>query len=178
MESTDDGDAAVSGEHLPVAAVTRGDLEDFLFLEAALLDEWRLEEWLALFEPGARYWVPAAGAPDDADPATTLFYIADDYHRLTERVKRLKKRTAHAEFPPSRCRRLISNVRILSAEGAEILATSNYVTYRSKMGKTDTYFGHHRYTLHAAPSGLRIARKTTFIDADDLRAQNKVSIIV
>ena len=29
--------------------VTRAELEDFLYLEAALLDEWRLDEWLALF---------------------------------------------------------------------------------------------------------------------------------
>jgi 3-phenylpropionate/cinnamic acid dioxygenase small subunit len=39
-------------------SVTRIELEDFLYLEAALLDEWRLEEWLALFVPGARYLVP------------------------------------------------------------------------------------------------------------------------
>lgn len=160
------------------SAVTRSELEDFLFAEAALLDEWRLDEWLTLFEPGARYWVPAAGASDDADPATALFYIADDYHRLTERVKRLKKRTAHAEFPPSRCRRLISNVRILSRDDAGLKVTSNYVTYRSKMAKTDAYFGHHVYDLTVTGEGLRIARKTTFIDADDLRAQNKVSIIL
>ncbi len=158
--------------------ITRGDLEDFFFYEAALLDAWRLDEWLALFEPGARYWVPAAGADDEADPATTLFYIADDYHRLTERVKRLKKRTAHAEFPPSRCRRLISNVRVLEKTVSEWKVTSNYVTYRSKMNKTDRYFGHHHYVLRIAPDGIRIAHKTTFIDSEDLREQNKVSIIV
>ena len=93
------------------APATRAELEDFLFLEAALLDNWQLDDWLALFAPGARYFVPPAGADDDADPASTLFYVADDYHRLCERVKRLNKRTAHAEFPRSRCRRMVSNVR-------------------------------------------------------------------
>ena len=73
------------------AVLTRSELEDFLFLEAALLDNWQLDEWLALFVEGARYFVPPAGADDDADPSTTLFYVADDYHRLCERVKRLKK---------------------------------------------------------------------------------------
>ena len=33
-------------------------------------------------------------SPDD-----TLFLIADDEHHLTERVKRLGKKTAHAEYP-------------------------------------------------------------------------------
>ena len=54
-------------------SVTRTELEDFLYHEAALLDEWRLEEWLALFVPGARYLVPPAGSDDDVDPAAAGF---------------------------------------------------------------------------------------------------------
>lgn len=163
---------------MTVLTATRPALEDFLYAEAALLDEWKLDDWLALFDESARYLVPAAGASDDADPAITLFYIADDYHRLSERVKRLKKPTAHAEFPHSRCRRLISNVRILGGTDDEFQATSNYVTYRSKMGATQTYFGHHLYVMRKAGDALRILKKTSFIDADDIRDQNKVSIIL
>ena len=158
--------------------VTRAELEDFLYLEAALLDTWDLDGWLALFADGARYLVPPAGADDDVEPSTTLFYVADDYHRLTERVKRLKKRTAHAEFPRSRCRRMISNVRILGGDDALFSATSNFVTWRSKMGRTDTFFGHHRYELAYRDGDIRILNKTTFLDQDDIRDQGKVSIIV
>ena len=46
------------------AALTRGEIEEFLIHEAALLDEWRLEEWLALMAPDARYLVPPLDAPD------------------------------------------------------------------------------------------------------------------
>lgn len=159
-------------------SVTRADLEEFLYMEAALLDAWQLDEWLALFADNARYLVPSAGAADDADPATTLFYVADDYHRLSERVKRLKKPTAHAEFPHSKCRRLISNVRLLGGTDAEFSVTSNYVTYRSKMGSTQVYFGHHVYLMRRAENQFKILKKTSFIDADDIRDQNKVSIIL
>ncbi len=158
--------------------VTRAELEDFLFLEAALLDDWKLEEWLTLFTDEARYLVPPAGADDDVDPATTLFYVADDRHRLGERVKRLLKPSAHSEFPHSRCRRLICNVRILGGTDAGFAATSNYTTWRSKHGETQCYFGHHRYELCRLDGAIRIAKKTSFIDADNLRAQNKVSIIL
>ena len=41
-----------------IATVTRPLVEDFLYKEAALLDEWRLDEWLTLFEPGATYDIP------------------------------------------------------------------------------------------------------------------------
>lgn len=158
-------------------SITRTTLEDFLYHEAALLDDWQLDDWLALFVDGARYFVPPAGADDDADPATSLFYVADDYHRLCERVKRLGKRTAHAEFPRSRCRRMISNVRILGGDDASFEAVANFVTWRSKMGRTDTFFGHHRYELTVTADGIRILSKTTFLDADDIRDQGKVSII-
>ncbi len=158
--------------------VTRAELEDFLYAEAALLDSWQLDQWLALFAEGARYLVPPAGAAEDADPATTLFYIADDYHRLCERVKRLKKPTAHAEFPHSKCRRLVSNVRLLGGTDSEFSVTSNYVTYRSKMGATQVYFGHHVYVMRKVAGDFKILKKTSFIDADDIRDQNKVSIIL
>src|ERR1700751_3895441 len=91
-----------------VATVIRAEVEAFLYAEAALLDEWRLDEWFALFPPGATYEVPPPAAPDDDDSAKALFYIADDYVRLRERVARLGKREAHAEFPRSRLRRMIT----------------------------------------------------------------------
>ena len=47
---------------------TRAQIEDFLYAEAALLDDWRLEEWFALFAPGAVYEVPTAGAQVGAGP--------------------------------------------------------------------------------------------------------------
>lgn len=155
---------------------SRDELEDFLYAEAALLDAWRLDEWLALFVEGARYFIPPAGAEDDADPSTTLFYVADDYHRLCERVKRLKKRTAHAEFPRSRCRRMVSNVRVVEGDAARFTLTSNFVTWRSKLGVTDT-FGHHLYEMTRVDGALRILSKKTFLDQDDIRDQGKVSII-
>lgn len=164
----------------PAAAlsVTRADVEDFLYLEASLLDEWRLTEWLELFREGAGYWVPPAGSDDDVDPSTTLFYVADDWFRLTERVKRLGKKTAHVEFPHSRCRHLVSNVRILGGDDGKFDVTSNFVTYRSKGGKTETYLGHHRYQMAITDGRIRILHKTSFLDTDNINDQGKVSIII
>ena len=80
-------------------ALTRAEVEEFLINEAALLDDWRLPEWRQLFAPDCRYLVPDMGGRSYASPDFTLFLIADDEHHLTERVKRLGKRTAHAEYP-------------------------------------------------------------------------------
>ena len=43
--------------------IARTDVEDFLFAEAELLDEWRLPEWLELFTDDAIYYVPATDLP-------------------------------------------------------------------------------------------------------------------
>lgn len=159
-------------------SVNRADVEDFLYHEAALLDDWQLEEWLGLFVEGARYLVPPAGSDDEVDPATTLFYVADDYFRLTERVKRLGKTTAHVEYPHSRCRHLVSNIRILSGTDSSFEVTSNFVTYRSKGRRTETYLGHHNYTLSIIDDHIRILKKISFLDTEDLNDQGKVSIII
>src|SRR5262249_33596291 len=87
-----------------VAAVAQ-----FLYDEAALLDEWRLDEWLALFHPEAgEYVIPS---PEDLsdDPATTLHLVHDPMAVLRGRVTRLKSKHAHAESPRSRTRRHITN---------------------------------------------------------------------
>ena len=159
-------------------SVNRGDIEDFLYGEAALLDAWQLEEWLELFVDGASYWVPPAGAEDSVDPSTTLFYVADDWFRLQERVKRLGKKTAHVEYPKSLCRHLISNVRILGGSDTDFQVTSNFVTYRSKGGITETYLGHHLYDMCLMEGSIRIKHKSSFLDIDDINEQGKVSIII
>ena len=89
----------MSDGELAMHPIARTDVEDFLFAEAELLDEWRLPEWLELFTDDAIYYVPATDLAVDASPDNNLFYVADDRFRLSERVKRLMKRTAHAEFP-------------------------------------------------------------------------------
>jgi p-cumate 2,3-dioxygenase beta subunit len=160
-----------------LATVTRADVEDFLYAEATLLDEWRLEEWFALFAPGAVYEAPTAGASDDADPKTALFYIADDYVRLRERVARLGKREAHAEFPRSRLRRIVSNVQILTASEGQLRVACNLVCYRAKNGKVDTYFGHCLYGLDVSAEAWRITSKRVLLDMD-LLYPGKVSILL
>ena len=172
------------------AVVTRAEVEDFLFHEADLLDTWKLEQWAALFTDDAQYLVPPTDDPD-ADPRQTLFLVYDDRHRLGERARRLMKKTAHAEFPHSRTRHMISNVRITGTggiagtggigddRGDALRVTCNFVVYRSKQGVNDVYPGHSAYELlPAAGGGFHIRLKRAMLDVDTLRPQGKVSIIL
>jgi len=160
------------------ASVSRESVEDFLFREAELLDEWRLPEWLALFTDDAHYYVPSTDVAPDASPDENLFYIADDRFRLGERVARLMKRTAHAEYPRSKVRHLVSNVRIRAQKADGIEVRASFVAYRTKEGVTDHYIGSYRYDLVPHEDGFRIREKRCVLDMDGLRPQGRISIIL
>ena len=159
-------------------AITRTEVEDLLFLEADLLDQWKLDDWLALFTDDAAYLVPTTDLPSGADAAKTLFYIADDHSRMVQRVARLNKKTAHSEWPRSKTRHLVSNVRVGAVEGNEAPVSAAFVTFRSKNGVTDTYMGRALYRLRRVNGALRICEKRCELDLDGLRPHGRVSIIL
>jgi p-cumate 2,3-dioxygenase beta subunit len=156
--------------------VTRGQVEDFLYEEAALLDAWKLDEWLALLTEDATYRVPSNDRPD-SDPRGTLFTIADDIARIRARVTRLSDRNAHAEFPPSRTRRIISNVRIVERQPLRVEA--NFVVYRYRPNEdVRQYVGRYRYLLRKVDGKLRIAGREAILDAMELASLGAVSFVL
>jgi p-cumate 2,3-dioxygenase subunit beta len=157
--------------------LTRQEIEDFLYAEAALLDEWRLEEWLGLLTEDATYHVPPTDLPE-GDPKSTLYIVADDMVRIRSRVKQLLGKSAWAENPPSRTRRMISNVRVLGVNGDEIRVTANFVVYRMRFELVDTYIGRYEYTLVRRDDGLRIRERKAVLDLEALRPHGKVSFIL
>lgn len=158
--------------------VTRPEIEDFLYAEAELLDEWRLPEWLELFTEDATYHIPPTDVPADARPEENLFYIADDRYRMGERVKRLMKRTAHAEYPHSKTCHQISNVRILSQGSGEAEVACKFATYRTKDDFSNVFFGKLLYTLTIANGEIKIKAKRVVLDTNGLRNQGRISIIL
>ena len=156
--------------------IRRADVEDFLYHEAALLDAWRLDEWLALLTDDATYRIPSNDAPE-ADPAKALFTIADDMHRLRGRVTRLKDPHAHAEFPRSRTRRMISNIRIV--EEQPLVVEANFVVYRFRANESvREYVGRYRYGLVVLDGKLRIRSREAILDAMELGSLGAVSFIL
>lgn len=160
-----------------MSTLVRTDIEDFLYTEAALLDEWRLKEWLALLTADATYEVPSTDVPN-GNPQDTLFIIADNAERIRLRVEQLLGKSAWAENPKSRTRRIISNVRIRDIDGETIRVTANFVVYRLRSGHTDTYIGHYEYTLVHHDGVLKIQHRKAILDLEALQPHGKVSIIL
>lgn len=162
------------------AAVTTPGLhhrvEQFLYREAALLDEWRLDEWFALMHPRIEYRVPSPGS-DHLDPRSTLQVIHDDHTRLGGRVTRLKSKHAHAESPHSRTRRLVTNVRVEPA-GETVVAHANFHVMRTRLGQLDHFLGTYRHGLVEDGAGFLVRERVATLDHGIVEAGGTVSIIL
>ena len=161
-----------------MSGATRAEVEELFYREAELLDQWRLDEWLALLTDDAGYYVPPNDKPDSSH-RDTLFTIADNNARLKERVKRIKDPSCHAEHPHSRTRRLIGNVRITGQAGGTIEAAANFIVHRFRRGEdTRVFVGQYRYKLRREDGALKIAERRAILDAEELGSLGAVSFIL
>ncbi|MCY3940498.1 MAG: aromatic-ring-hydroxylating dioxygenase subunit beta [Gammaproteobacteria bacterium] len=154
----------------------RASVEEFLFREAVLLDDWRLEEWVDLFTDDARYVVPSTDLPE-GDPTRDLVFINDDIVRLRARAARLNSRHSHRENPRSRTRRFVSNVRVEETDDGQLSVSANVLVYRFRSGEGAPYVGTIDYILRRDGGDLRIAYRRAVLDLEDLSRHGAVSII-
>lgn len=103
--------------------VDRNAIERFLYHEARLMDAHRYDEWYALWDEDATYWVPAND--DDIDPARNVSVIYDRRGQLRNRIQRLRETLWLKEAAP-RLKRLISNIEV-DGDDAAIAVSSNFI---------------------------------------------------
>ena len=106
-------------------------IKDFLFKEARLADESRYSEWEALLEDDMHYWVPAEAGQDPDEGRISI--LNDNRTRLATRIRQLNTGVRHAQVPPSRMCRLISNIEIEATAEGEYHVRSNVVLYEYRI---------------------------------------------
>jgi p-cumate 2,3-dioxygenase subunit beta len=157
--------------------VTRSDVEEFLFEEAAILDAWELKRWLTLFEEGAVYEVPATDLRR-GDPRSEQLLIADDWHNLQARVRRLLRPDAHAENPRSRTHRLITNVRVTDRGPDWVDVSASFLVHRIKDFHVDPYLGRYDHRLVVNDKGLRFRRRRAILDLERVQPGGRISMVL
>jgi 3-phenylpropionate/cinnamic acid dioxygenase small subunit len=145
------------------------EVERFLFREARLLDEGRFDEWLALMADDVRYWVPtrettrefAGSVAGDRD----LALFDDDKDFLRARIQRLHSGLAHAETPPSRTRRFLSNIEIEEPSGDECEVGCNMLIYQTRLERTEIAFvGRREDRLRKSNGSWLVAKRKIILD--------------
>jgi p-cumate 2,3-dioxygenase beta subunit len=161
-------------------AVSRIEVEDFLYYENDLLDRWDLLTWLTLFEEDCLYEIVTPGIPnaDTASADDTLLLASDNMERLDQRVRRILKKTAHVEFPHSQTSHMLTNIRASRLPTGEIDVRTRFLVFRTKSDRTVQFFGHQIYKLTQADGQFRIKSKRSMLDFDSLADQGKLTIIL
>lgn len=155
------------------------EVEQFLYREADMLDSRRYKDWLTLLTDDIQYWMPirrTTTAKEVANEFTKpggMAFFDDDRNTLEMRVARLTVARAWAEDPPSRTRRLITNVCIDGIEGEEISVRCNFQLYRARLNsEEDSWLGRREDLLRRVGGALKLARRHIFLEQTVILSQN------
>ena len=169
-------------------------VQEFLVHEAELLDRRRFRAWLDLLADDLTYKAPVRqtvyppprrpdappeqGALGDIeaefdDLAHGMHYFDETKESLTVRVAKLETNTAWAEVPPSRTRRLVTNVRVQQDDGGELDVASYFYVYKSRLEATeDVYIGERRDRLRRHGDSFQLASRVIYLDQTVLLVKN------
>jgi benzoate/toluate 1,2-dioxygenase beta subunit len=141
-------------------------IEEFLYDEAALLDNPDLDNWMGLFTEDGTYWMPVA--QDQADPLNHISIFYDDRVMMEVRRRNYVHPRAASKDHFTRCSHVIGNVRNAgTTDKGDLLVTSNQhilVYYRDEQRTFGAKVEH-----HLVPDGetYRIRhKKVTLINCD------------
>jgi benzoate/toluate 1,2-dioxygenase beta subunit len=139
----------------------------FLHREARLLDERRFDEWRDLFAEDGVYWVPARPGQTDPFHEVSLFY--DDRELMAARFRRFRHPRMHADIPPSRAMRAVSNIEVEGGRADGLVAARSVLTMAEyRAGETRTFMGRVAWHLATqAGGGYRIRlKRVDLLDAE------------
>lgn len=144
-------------------------VQEFLFHEARLLDERRLQDWLALYAPDAEYWVPYAWGQESPKDHVSLFY--ETVALLRMRVDRLERELSPLDWPQSRVNHHLSNITVEDADrsvqpggqpgpqAGELTARAYLLFIEYRREEQRWFAGRCTWRLRPLANGYRIAAK-------------------
>jgi 3-phenylpropionate/cinnamic acid dioxygenase small subunit len=127
--------------------------EAVLYREALLLDERRWDDWVALYDEQAEFWVPAwrdeSEPTEDPETEISLIYITSRL-QLEERISRVRSGRSAASTPLPRTAHVVSNVMVLPGGGDDAMTVSSIATVHNfdlKRREQHVYFSRCEHRL-------------------------------
>ena len=165
---------------LSSSTMGRAEAEQFLFHEASLIDQRRFSEWLELFSPEGRYWVPANSF--DINPENHVSLINDSRARLEDRVYRMGLTTMYSQNPLSRTVHMISNVELSASDSDHQSVSSCFLIGSVREGdwrqnglgmdSQPVLFGRYEHSLRKEDGHWRILMKKVLLLQNDVPVGN------
>src|SRR2546430_2723828 len=128
-----------------VSSELQREVEDFLYREAHMLDEHRLEDWLDLFTDDTEYLMPLREYVQGDVPPAGHPIMRDDKQMLTVRVRKDATGFSHAEIPVSMTCHLISNVVVVEGDNPdEVEVLSAFIVRQARKLRDETWWAGRR----------------------------------
>jgi len=139
--------------------ITHSHLQSFIYHEARLLDEQRFDEWLTLFTPEGRYWMPLEYGQTDRRLTASL--MDEDLFLLRLRVERLKGNRTYSQKPRSRCHHVLQQpqVDIFRPEDNHYVVWTAMHYVETRQDQQDLYAAWATHHLTEVAGSLRIQLK-------------------
>lgn len=172
---------ATERSRVPVGSEMYNRITEFLYDEARLLDQIRLLEWVKLLDTDLVYSAPVRETRSLVDQAKSIVrsvqHYKDNYRSVMGRVMRLTAtKSAWAEDPPSRTRRLVTNVFIeTTGKPNEFEVASYMLVTRSRFSddEFDLISGERHDLIRLHDDGqFKLARREIILDQSVLGTPN------
>ena len=167
------------GKPVPYGSAVYNEVMHFLIEESYRLDDNRLSAWQELLAPDLLYTMPVRqtlARNDGSGFYPAMNWIYDDYGAIAFKVHRnMELDGAFAEDPPSRTRRLITNMRLFETDSADEYFVQSYVLLRRSRGEspdTQSLSARRDDVLRRVGEGFQLKRRTVWIDQAVLGMSN------
>lgn len=151
---------APHGGTAPAAALLPGvdlqrEVEQFLYLQAELLDAKQWQAWMDLFDAQGVYWMPVERSQTEWEGSPSIF--AEDKLMMEIRKGRVTHPNAWSQAPMWETNHLVSHVAIEAADDQQIQVRSRFHMMELRRDTVRHFGGSYRHTLVRDPAGaLRI----------------------
>jgi 3-phenylpropionate/cinnamic acid dioxygenase small subunit len=160
--------------------VLKDEVEQFLYGEAALLDERRYEEWIDLMADDIHYFMPirrnvkfGEWHRENSDSASEISWFDEGKDVLEGRVRQLMTGVHWAEEPVSRIRHIVSNVRIVGTDGDLVTVSDNFFVWHNRLlEEVNLFVGRRDHVLRRDPqTGFKVVKRSILLDQNVLLAK-------
>jgi 3-phenylpropionate/cinnamic acid dioxygenase small subunit len=152
-------------------------VQEFLFVEARMIDERRWDDWLELFTPDAEYWVPQAWQQENPRDHVSLFH--ETVQLLRMRTDRLERDLAPLEWPRTRTNHHLTNITVEddTGGGVEFTARAYLVFAEYRRDELRWFSARSSWQLRPAGETFRIAAKRVdLLNADQTTGHLRFAI--
>ena len=168
------------GALVPIGSPVYDQILQFLYVEARLLDETRLKEWGDTLAQDLIYTAPLREtrpvSQQAASVVRTMQHYHDDWRSVMGRIVRLTgTKSAWAEDPPSRTRRLVTNVLVEATDKPDEYSVRSYLLVtrsRFNFDEFDLISAERRDVLRVDGESFKLARREILLDQAVLGTPN------